>query len=496
MRAMWIAAGVGVSAGFAMAQPVHRDIDVVLQGGGSELEIYQVAVQDDGFVAARVSVDWDDAVTLYTGGSNVAGDQVIAARDQTAWGTSAIDDVVFIGFGELAISGSGSDTRLTFVGDLGGTGAVDNRAGIFQYREAGSTQNPVYSDATDPSLRVNVWDGPFLQVNASGTALFPMEQPNEIWRKAVGGAEEVVASAALDVYEYGQQASVRHAITPDGSAVYLAKDNSGDTTLSIMKFGVGATEPTLVAGGVAGYEPTLLMGATDNHVLYHAYNGDTNKTAAFIVQDGEQVLLHEYDGLGGANFYGGGMLSANDKGAFVEIDGTFTSSLWYFDAAETITGPLDSPIVIGDGSSEVDGWTISSLDFDLFNLSAPMVNDNGFVVFSALLENDEESGVQAFLSWSEATGLGIIAKAGDTFDLEGETKTIFTLVSTGLSADADPLKDGLSDVSNYFAFGVIYGEDDYENFAILRTQLIPEPGTAALLAGGMLSLAMRRRRPA
>src|SRR5690606_16908901 len=141
---------------------------------------------------------------------------------------------------------------------------------------------------------------------------------------------EVVAAPSVHAYEYDVLEPARHAITSNGTAVYLGSIADGGSPTSILKFAPGAVAPTEFAASVDDYTPQLLIGATDDHVLYHAFDSNTNKSSVVLMQGMEPTVLREYDGLGAGSLFSAGMLSTNGKGAFLETNGVgANTTLWY-----------------------------------------------------------------------------------------------------------------------------------------------------------------------
>ena len=162
--------------------------------------------------------------------------------------------------------------------------------------------------------------------------------------------------------------------------------------------------------------------------------------------------------------------------------------LYYFDGAA-------AHLIATSGTSIAsNGQTIDAMSFDG---SAPMVNDNGYTVFTADLLDGQSVDHQAVLDWkfdpsnpNADPAPTVLLEQGQNFTTP-QTGTIPVDYIQGFLSDgatADVLKDGLSD-DNALAFGVDSGNNAY----IVET-LLPEPSTALLwLAGGAMWLFPQRR---
>ncbi len=179
-------------------------------------------------------------------------------------------------------------------------------------------------------------------------------------------------------------------------------------------------------------------------------------------------------------------------------------ALGYFDGTTATT-------IATDSAHCCSGFTIDSLNSA--ESFAPMVNDNGWVVFEGLVTKDGNPGGYgsqlAIMAWNAASPtVQLVASLGDALSFQSgdpnfATNTIGgidTILDNNKGFDADVLKDGLSD-DNHLAFSANLitnpsrGPDEDPTFkdVVLVTQLSAVPEPTALMLLPMVGLMLLRR---
>jgi hypothetical protein len=185
--------------------------------------------------------------------------------------------------------------------------------------------------------------------------------------------------------------------------------------------------------------------------------------------------------------YAAGALTDNGLAAFLATDSQDQTELLFYDVAGNgLTQQVAAPGTAITGTP----WLVQQVGID--GRAAPMLNENGVVVFGAWITEDlNDPGLPALLWWENGQ-LHLVAKVLDEVELDGDGGyTLTDVLSGGLGLEGDIYKDGLSD-TNQLAFGVSYTGPSGDGTAVLITS-VPEPtGVLWLAAGGWVL--MRRRK--
>lgn len=515
MRSGWILAGAtGLFPVIAAASPIIIwDGDSGIGGGSVKItSVDQVVAQSNGQVAAIVGFDngLSGIVSSAAPGNNNA--QIISQKNQPIWGAGAGGNPNFYDFSNLALSDA---NRLTFVGSVSSAGL---QFGVFQYTVGAPTPQSriLYHGDTFETRAFNfnttgTVSAARQQVNAAGQVLFSGRNIDNqlILRGGAGNAPYRMADdSGTTLANFNNDPTVLNAITPTGDAVFIARHEITPGTYRTDIVAASTTTPpatptvrvagsTLVQGN--HYTPELLLGATDQDTFFRAtLDGASNGATAFIVKHGEgatpsyQVLASYADtDLAVASATPTGQLSATGKIAYYlpHLQGGFDSeSVNYYDAAQG-----GSPQTLAHvGQTLPNGAEIIDLTIGA-NLSSPMVNDHGTIVFDALL-TDDNGDHEALLAWRPGlTSPDIIAMTGDSIIISGQSRLIEGIIPNQLDTDGGVFKDGLTE-DDRLAFGIVYSVGLDSRSAVVMLEL-PEPAAATFLTLCAATLLLRRRRP-
>jgi hypothetical protein len=394
------------------------------------------------------------------------------------------DDVTFT---DLAITSSTNGTRLTFVTQLVG----DDQYAILQYDpDASNTSGTKHRVVAEGDKMANgvgpaglVVDSlrPSVQVNADGTALFAGTfggSPTVATRNGTGAAT-VLDAETLDIANFPW----KRAITPSGDGVVIA-DNGALTSI----FDVTAGSYTMrVASFSDGLAPTAILGVNETHTLFVTTDSVTDYV---ILHDGSNSVTYgsyPHDPVNGLAAQG--QLTAGGKAAFFLTDsdsGDIFESVVYINNGIATT-------VASLGTAVGGGYTIAQIS--IIGSSSPMLNDNGYLVFDAQLDDGLGNLVDAFLLSVNGSAPQIIIKADDIVTIDGADATIFGLLpnDTQSGSRGDIFKDGLSE-DNHFGFIAFYEGGTAVLLTDLSQSLVPEPAGVMVLAMGAMGVLARRRR--
>jgi hypothetical protein len=513
------AAVVANHAGLTRGSTFSAITQVQTDSGPQSLQsVIQVVLQNNGDLAAVVDVG-DDLTNSLVYGAGGATPGVIATANTTIYsqiGGSSTGAPTFSDFTNLALSRDSAGTeRLSFLG-ITQTEAGTTQ-GIYQVNPAApattgfriaATGDPIIpgSDArtfapydrgsNQVGYQVDASGNVVVAGTASGTQviLSGNSTGNSLLVQASANVDQDFVTSA-DVYN---QPDAKKPVINSGHTVYLATQvvesqtqrnilANPSTSPRYEQGGLGATGlvPRDLIGANSGGEifvGTITSGSnTQSAVYYH------NNTGATLTQLTPMLGMHnetitgdtgEMTPAGHAAFY------ANS----VPDSGSAFQDLYYFDGAA-------SHLIATSGTSIANnGQTIDAMSFDG---SAPMVNDNGYVVFTADLLDGQSVDHQAVLDWkynpsnpNADPAPTVLLEQGQNLTT-AQTGTIPVDFIQGILSDgatADVLKDGLSD-DNALAFGVDSGNNAY----IVET-LLPEPSAALLwLTGGTIWRLSRRR---
>lgn len=505
----WLA---GLSGLGLAAVPALGGLQTVWKGGGlaeAVFSVSQVVISDSGEVAAVVDLDnGNDFIPTIlfnaTPGTNQAQALVQGGSGIFGGGGS------FDGFANVSMTGGAGvgGTRLTFAGssdagsqqfgvfqvDMGTGGRVDYR-GVVQGDEAFDGDGvkhpfsfqPSPSQVTDLSL-VSV------HANGSGQALFGGKvNDGQVLARVDGGPAGRYLDSTLGLANFNEdgRSLPQRRITESGAAVFLG-DGPGGTNAIYRMSGAMLTPQAWINGPISAggedYTPSLVLGATDDAVLFWGVDGNNDRS--IFIKHGldpiKQLGMYSQPLVGE---YAGGALTDNGLAAFLATDNQGQTELLFYDAA----GNGLAQQVAGRGTAIAGTpWLVQQVGID--GRAAPMLNENGVVVFGAWIAQDlNDSGLPALLWWEDGS-LRLVAKAGDEVALENVGGyTLTDVMSGGLGVEGDIYKDGLS-ADNQLAFAVAYsGPGGEEGTAVLLTS-VPEPTAMVWLAAGVLILLHRRKR--
>lgn len=508
MGRFWLMSLVGMGL---LTAPAMGGFVTVWNGGGladPAFSISQVVISETGTVASLVSLDTGNdypPAILYNSTPGTNQTQVLVQGGDAIFGGGGSFD----GFANLSLNSLGAQgTRLTFAGssDAGlqqfGVFQVDMGAGRTDYRGvvqsdpvfAGDVTQLPFSFQPSPSEVTNL-SLVSTHTNSIGEVLFGGKVDNgQVLARVNGGAAERYLDSTLGVSNFNEDARTlaQRRITETGGAAFLADGPGGNSAIYRMAGAMQTPQawvngPIVMGGG--SYTPSLLLGATDEDALFQGVDGNGDRAIFFkhgtdpIRQLGmySQPLVGER---------AGAELTNNGLAAFLATDGADEPELLYYDAAWN--GPAVQ--VAGQGTT-ITGtpWVVKQVGID--GRTAPMLNENGVVVFGAWIGADldpNDMGMPALLWWSEGT-LRLVAMVGDVVDVEGQSGyTITDVMSGGLGVEGDIYKDGLSN-NNQLAFAVsYYGPNAEEGIAVLMTAL-PEPGGVGILVLTAWILGRRKR---
>jgi hypothetical protein len=242
-----------------------------------------------------------------------------------------------------------------------------------------------------------------------------------------------------------------------------------------------------ISAGGSDYTPSQVLGATDDSVLFQGV--DVNNDRSIFIKSGSDPIKQV--GMYGQTLvgeYAAGALTENGLAAFLATDNQDQTELMFYDPADN--GPAQ--LVAGVGTTITgSSYLVQAVGID--GKAAPMLNENGVVVFGAwVAENLNDQGIPALLWWENGQ-LHLVAKLSDVVEIDGNGGyTLTDVMSVGLGLEGDIYKDGLSN-NNQLAFSVgYYGPNNEEGMAVLLTS-VPEPTGLAWLAAGALILSRRKR---
>ncbi len=483
--------------------------------GATLVSVRQVVLGEDGAVSARVQ--FDDSVSGFNALSrNVtagnANAQLIVRGGDSLWGGGG----TYGDFTNLAVSSDGSGgQRLTFAAR-----SPSNQFGVFQYDTTGSTQHrsifegdslggagPTFSFNTPP-VSFGPAFGVVVNVNPAGQALtggFAAAE-SQIVLATGTPASMYVNETTSGLTGMGETFSqpIKRVITAAGNGVFLADGTSGRRIMDVASPGStsGAitervAESTLIDG--ATYSPEMLLGASAGGTLYRAAVTSTASSSDLAVlykptSGAAQVLGSAYDratfGIDGT-----GVLTQQGYGAAYIPEEVSSALAGRIVAIDPNSPTSHAEIAVGEALS--DGYTLANLVTSLGVPTAPMVNDNGWIVFDASITGGDLAGpTDALVAWNPTSGTRqVVLHIGQFVEIAGgPAREIFSISQSDLIFDPDVLKDGLNNL-NQLAIGVGYYDpsDDSYRSAILMTT-IPEPGAwAVFTAVAAPALLLRRR---
>jgi hypothetical protein len=505
MRATWtLIVSIGLTAP-ALGQVFSFDTvfysdGPVPTGASNVVEFTTQVVLQEGTnnVASLGSVDGSVAI-LFSEPSGPGYDTslVVQALDPLYGGGGQFEDLQ-----NVSLTGGGS--RITFVGQSG------SGFGVFQY-DVGqpSPEHRVIFEGDSLGggpidLNGGLLGGVAYQAISSGKALFAGASGPELVASGDGSTTPVIivdsSQPNTDQLSLFTNTPGKYAYTSTGAAVFIADNNGSRDVVSV---GTPLATPTVrfTGGQVVNsepYEPEQLLGATDNDALFIGQDDDGNFGILISRQgDGTKALSTFASGdVGGpGDLRTDGVITEGRKVALFAPNGSGGSVKYYDSDADSA---VQTVAAIGTHVTD-DAIPLEIRDISLAEVFAPMVNDNGVIVFDARIapESGPNSGdeVDALIAWWPALAHPVVvAKVGDVIDIGGNPETIAAILPNGINPifDGGIYKDGLNN-QNYLAFGVAY--DDGNKSAVLLTQ-IPEPGIGLLalgfaVGGGMVN---RRRR--
>ena len=476
----------------------------------------QVVLQDDNAVAAIVGVGPIGSpvhvVTFNaTPGNSFAAIIASEGQSHSTFNTSGAGS--FGEFNNLAASNG----VVTFVGtqSTGNTGR-----GVFRYDVNTSQPSTIHFDDDD----VNAWNGvlntgvglPAYGVNTAGGVVFsaatgalPPPGDQFVARFSVGSGSTRIHDDSSGVTNYNYPDSgypTRKVLTEAGHAVFIGDDNQGVSRIYNVTPGPSPVRSERPFSGGVTYEADRLLAASGDDVngvtLFRAFKNRPNPNdegwsiGALLVQSTHGLTeVGAFDLNDGALPEVTAVMSDNGRIAAFIPDATGGHVAYYDAAAGGLVQTLGANANVGDGF-KIQGVSIGGG-------SVPMVNENGMIVFDAIIVNDDDDARQALIAWSPDSNEGpsIVIKTGDTVSIDGSDVTIAQLISNSpypigdLAYDADVLKDGLNE-NDYLAFGVRYvGGENGQGSAILLTH-VPEPAGLAIfsLAGVFLMRRGRKQR--
>jgi hypothetical protein len=513
-----VAGGLGApearGSGFQFDTVYHSDSPMIGAPGGAALTtVDQVIVLEDGRVAtiARFATTplTTSAITL-----NATGDasvNVLAQEGQAMYGAPAGPS--FADFWNL----SGANGRVTFVGE---SPSASGAYGLFRYDENEATPGQrIFFEGGSIAGRaatLNTSGGgtvPSYGVNASGDVVFGAKTTDAAQDQLLARWNVGDTAPALLLDQNSPQSEFNSltfppskVMTASGAAVFAA-DQAGSRRI----FGLDSSSPAAqqrvadqVAVGGFDYMPFQVFAASgqagSGATLFRAIKdpaGNPSDSVLLKLSSGSIVEVGSYDGSATGTMQLAAEMSDGGHVAVYVPDSADGKLLYMVDAPTTV-GPT---IVAGVGDLLVGGYSIEKLA--LADGAAPMVNDNGVVVFDAEIVDGDGDHYAALIAWTESDGASIVLKSGDPIDVNGQSYTVasFNDISNPftpnapfpvLSNEAGVLKDGLNN-ANQLAFGVQYFNGSENLQAVLITQ-VPEPATTALLLIGLGGALLRRRR--
>lgn len=455
------------------------------------------------------------------------GFEVRAIEEGDVYGTTSFEQ--FAEFANLSYDGA----RLSFVGRT-----LGNDFGVFQYDASLATPESRLAVQGDPigGDSVNLLTQPGqsrigLQTNAAGGALFAGSTPpgaaQALFRGAASPAT-VALSGTATMRDYidtnpagdGEAATKKRVLTSGGSSVFLARSGVAPNYGVFELTGGGSIASRFPVGGVGLGSATLhaerLLGATDAaaeggaaftllRARFHVGGAPTSDAAVVLMVGATPVVLDTYidPGPGLSITLNHGAMTPGGRAAYYlpSLAGSGADARLRYHDAPAASG---ATLAVGeDLAPGADPLEIKRFGIDPAGGAAPAVNENGWVVFDARVAPQSQSGGDdALVAWNPSFSLlQVVARVGQSLDLNGQTVTVTGLVPLAGGLDADVLKDGLAD-DDHLAFAISYQttvEGSFGNAIVITRLEIPEPSSAALVAlAGLLSRRPpgRRRRAA
>lgn len=504
----WFSYGVGGLSAIAGAQATDfsfiKAVDQVTIGS-EEFSLgfaSQVVVQNGGHIAAIVdySNDFNDGTSvIYWDGTGDASP--IATVDSAVYPLigSSTPEANFDAFYNLSLSRDiNGIERVTFLArrdDQSGGGT----SGVYQYNVNAATENRIlgFADPAPPSGSGETFSfhptsgvqSASYQVNNAGNALFSGRAGGDqvLIRGNETGTERLVDSTDSGLSNI-DGFNPKKVLTGGNQAVFLADDGSNRIIAEVDSAGGSVTTRVQFPDGPSTIKPEQIFGATATAEVFGVSLDGTNDNALYYHNDSTNTFTQlgsTFNGVVGGNptnYYGSAAMTQAGNVAFLTPNSAATAveSISYFDGSiQTLIASLQDAII-----DPILG-TLQIEQISLTGFTPPMLNDNGWVVFDAILGNGSPD-YEALLAWNGGD-LSLVARVGGEILIDGNLVEIEGF-SNFLGSDGDVLKDGLSD-DNYLAFGVSYAD----GHQIVVTQL-PEPSGLMLLSVGLFGLCRRRRR--
>jgi hypothetical protein len=501
---------VGLSGLGLCVVPAMGGLQTVWKGGSLADPVFslsQVVISDTGAVSAVVDqdngVDYIPAI-LFNSTPGTSQTQVLVQGGSSLFGGGG----AFDGFANVSMTGGAGvgGTRLTFAGS---SDAGSQQFGVFQvdmatggrtdYRGvvqgdlvfAGDANTHPYSFQPSPG-QVTDLSLVSVHVNESGQSLFGGKVDNgQVLAGVDGGAATRYLDSTLGLTNFNEdgRALAQRRITSSGGAVFLADGSGGNNAIYRMSGAMQTPQAWIngpISAGGQDYTPSQVLGATDDTVLFQGVDGN-NDRSIFIKHGLDPIKQVGMYGQTLVGEYAAGALTDNGLAAFLATDSQDQTELLFYDVAGNgLTQQVAAPGTAITGTP----WLVQQVGID--GRAAPMLNENGVVVFGAWITEDlNDPGLPALLWWENGQ-LHLVAKVLDEVELDGDGGyTLTDVLSGGLGLEGDIYKDGLSD-TNQLAFGVSYTGPSGDGTAVLITS-VPEPtGVLWLAAGGWVL--MRRRK--
>lgn len=490
MRATWLLGGAGtlllasgtMGAGFTLTSVVNSD--TVIDGGLSLGVVQQIVVGNGGLVAMHSVVNVDHYIYKSVGETTT----LLAGPNEGAYGE----------FRELAISPSANIVTYE-AADLSGNFALFQRS-----LDGGSA---VRVDATGTNTAApgsEQFGNNHYQVNDSGVVVYKyLTGTTQNFSTAIGTTTIATVSegdgnnlTAFNVGGFGNDYR-RQVVTQNGSVVFYAE------TANLNQSGIYRMDPSgdvtqFALSGISS--ESVVRGASDNAVLYTTVTTpEAEQTIHLHLKVGENAPIELASYSPGLVPQTSAMTQQNRIAFYDPGSEPDTGSLKYYDATHNVvTIATEGVTTVTDGGTE---FTIKALSFDTEGRrTAPLVNDNGIVVFDAIITPDGATDVQAYLAWdTQAQSLQVIVKAdltGQYADIIDGQLMAFLMPEVSVNvftAANDVLKDALSE-DNWFAFSAVYLDEDFNEYLGVFKTHIPEPATVTSLALVGAGALLRRRR--
>jgi hypothetical protein len=490
MRATWLLGSTGtlfmVGGAFASSftlTPVVDDSSSI-EGSLTLQYVHQLVVGNGGLVALHTIASDQHHILKSVNGVTT----ILAAPTEDGYSE----------FREISISQGAN--LLTFE-------AVNASGNFALFQRSLGSGTPVRVDTAGTNTGVNEsFSNNHYQVNDSGVAVYKhLTGPTQNFSTAIGTTTINTVSEGdvnnLKGFNLGTPdvAYRRQVVTQDGSVVFYA-ETADTNTPGIYRMGPTGSVSQVSLSGISTV--SSVQGASNDAVLYTTLTTPGAGPTVHLnlkVGNSASIELTNYLASNDARPQTIAMTQQNRIAFYDPGSAPNSASLKYYDADHNVvTIAAEGISTVTDGSTQ---FTIKALSIDDGKRTAPMVNDNGIVVFDAVLTPELSSNdVHAYLAWdTQSETLKVIVKAdltGEFSDqLNGQTILAFLPdVSVNESTFAnDVLKDALSD-DNWFAFTAVYlDENEGEHIAVGMTH-IPEPATVSamvLIGAGAL---LRRRR--